>query len=80
MRERQFALTLVSSESQSLFEIDEALQRVDDGTYGSCEACGGRIETPRLEALPFVRNCITCQSEAEKGKARFRHSAALRRL
>ena len=77
--EMQVALQLASSEQESVIQIDEALRRIDEGTYGACEECGGGIEIPRLEALPFVRTCITCQSaiEEKNGVAR---SAALRRL
>jgi len=71
--DRQFALNLASSENESVFEIDEALRRLNDGTYGLCEECGCLIGIARLKALPFVRTCIKCQSEKEKkGPARFR--------
>jgi len=70
--ERQFALTLASSEQDSLFEIDDALRRIDEGTYGICEECKKPIEKPRLKTLPFVRLCIRCQSEIEKGRQKFR--------
>lgn len=64
--ERQFALNLASSEQSSIVAIDDALRRLDEGQYGMCEDCGGSIERPRLDALPFVRTCIGCQSEKEK--------------
>lgn len=71
--DRQFALNLASSENESVFEIDEALRRLNEGTYGLCEECGCLIGLLRLKALPFVRACIKCQSEKEKkGRARFR--------
>ena len=69
--DRQFALNLVSSERESLFEIDDALQRIENRTYGVCEDCGELVREPRLRALPFVRMCIGCQSAKEKGKVRF---------
>ena len=78
--ERQFALSLVTSENDALHEIDEALRRIEGGEYGVCEGCGEIIEEPRLKALPFVRMCIGCQSEAEKGKARFHRPPVIRRL
>ncbi len=68
--ERQLALKLASSEEDSLFEIDEALRRMDEGQYGVCEACEGAIEKPRLKALPFARLCIDCKSEQEKQERR----------
>lgn len=78
--ERQFALDVVSSEYDLLFEIDEALRRIDDGTYGVCGECKKRIKKTRLKALPFVKMCIHCQSEIEKGKVRFSPTSAARRV
>ena len=70
--DRQFALNLVSSENDAVFEIDEALLRLDEGQYGVCEDCSGLVEGPRLKALPFVRKCVSCQSKSEAGKLKFR--------
>lgn len=69
---REFALNLVSAEHDVLYEIDHALLRITDNTYGLCEECGCRIEKARLEALPFARMCIRCKSEKEKGSVRYR--------
>ncbi len=70
--DKEFALNLVSSEHDSVFEIDNALRRITEGSYGFCDGCGCAIEKPRLHALPFARMCIRCQSEQEKGRTRFR--------
>ena len=70
--DREFALNLVSSEQDVLYEIDDALRRIDQGVYGMCETCGCAIEKARLSALPFAKMCIKCKSQAEKGKTRFR--------
>ena len=70
--DREFALNLVSSEQDALYEIDEALQRIEAGTYGACDVCGRGIEKARLKALPFAKMCIRCKSEAEKGRSKFR--------
>jgi RNA polymerase-binding transcription factor DksA len=70
--DRQFALTVASSEQDAIFDIDDAIRRLDAGSYGVCEACGCGIEKPRLKALPFVRLCIACQSESERSRPRFR--------
>lgn len=70
--DREFALNLVSSEQDVLYEIDEALHRIDAGTYGVCEMCGCAIEKARLKALPFAKMCVRCKSEAERGKTRYR--------
>ena len=70
--DREFALNLVSSEHDALFEIDEALRRIEARTYGVCEMCAASIERPRLKALPFAKLCVRCQSETEKGRSKFR--------
>jgi DnaK suppressor protein len=70
--DREFALNLVSSEHDVLFEIDDALRRIHVKTYGKCDGCNKRIEKIRLRALPFARMCVKCQSESERGRSRFR--------
>lgn len=70
--DREFALNLVSSEQDILYEIDEAIRRVDAGTYGLCEATGEPIERARLDVLPYARLSVVAQSEMEKGKKRYR--------
>lgn len=70
--ERQVSLNLVSSEHDEIVAIDDAIQRLELGTYGACEECFKAIEKARLKALPFVRLCVKCQSESEKGKTKFR--------
>ncbi len=70
--DREFALNLMSTEQESVFEIDSALRRIKEGTYGMCDFCGCPIEKARLQALPFARMCIKCQSASERGRARFR--------
>ncbi len=70
--DREFALNLVSSEHDALFEIDEALRRLEEGRYGVCESCSKHIERPRLQALPFAKMCVSCQTQNEKGRTKFR--------
>jgi len=70
--DREFALNLVSSEHDAIFEINEALRRIKEMTYGICVSCNSAIEKPRLQALPFARMCMRCQSETEKGRSRYR--------
>lgn len=64
--DRDFALSLLSQEQDSLYEIDEALKRIEQGNYGNCEMSGKPIPHPRLEALPFTRYTVECQTELEK--------------
>ncbi len=66
--ERDFALNQVSFDQGTIFEIDEALERIRLGLYGICDSCGCGIEKARLNAMPFTRMCVKCQSIAEKGK------------
>lgn len=68
--DRDLALSLLSQEKDSLYEIDEALKRIETGTYGICEMSGKPILHARLEALPFARYTVECQAEIEK-KNRF---------
>src|SRR4051794_4645108 len=49
--------------SETLQDIEDALAKFDDGTYGECESCGQRIPEARLEAMPAARLCITCASQ-----------------
>jgi DnaK suppressor protein len=64
--DRDFALSLLSQEQDALYEIEEALKRVDAGTYGVCEMSGDKIAQARLEALPFARYTVECQAQIEK--------------
>ena len=64
--DRDFALSMLSKEQGSLYEIDEALKRIEDGSYGVCDICEKPIRHDRLEALPFTRYTVECQAELEK--------------
>ena len=64
--DRDFALSLLSQEQDALYEIEEALKRIDLGAYGVCEMSGKPISHARLEALPFARYTVECQSQIEK--------------
>ncbi|MEZ5304010.1 MAG: TraR/DksA C4-type zinc finger protein [Verrucomicrobiales bacterium] len=61
-----FALSLLSKEQDALYEIEEALKRIDKGTYGVCEMSGEKIPHARLEAIPFARFTMECQEQIEK--------------
>jgi len=64
--DRDFALSLVSSEQELLYEIEEALKRIRGGTYGVCEITGQTISPERLAAVPFTRYSLDGQKELEK--------------
>lgn len=64
--DRDFALSLLSQEQDALYEIDQALKRIELGTYGICEMSGKSISRARLEAIPFARFTVECQSQLEK--------------
>ena len=63
--DRDFALGMLSSEQDALYEIDEALNRIRDGTYGICELTGKPIESRRLEAIPWTRFNAAAEKQLE---------------
>ena len=64
--DREFSLDLASNERQLLYEIDEALKKIEDGKFGICEACKSQISKTRLKAIPYTRLCLKCQEAKEK--------------
>ena len=71
--EADVALGIAERETKELQEIDGALLRIEDGTYGVCEDCGKRIDKDRLRALPHALRCLTCQMECDRKR---RHRSA----
>ncbi|NWG01044.1 MAG: TraR/DksA family transcriptional regulator [Thermoanaerobaculaceae bacterium] len=65
---REFSFSLSENESHLLRLIDEALARLDNGRYGICVHCGGKIEPQRLNAVPWARHCIACQELQDQGE------------
>ncbi len=65
--EQEFTLELMDSERKLISEIDDALKRVENGTYGICEVGGEPIPKQRLYAIPWARCCIHCANLLEKG-------------
>lgn len=63
--ERDFSLGRATDEQKVLYRIDEALKRIEDGTYGSCLQCLKPIAKKRLSALPYTELCIDCQKKNE---------------
>ncbi|MEM0965921.1 MAG: TraR/DksA C4-type zinc finger protein [Verrucomicrobiota bacterium] len=68
--DRDFALSMVSSEQEALYEIDEAIRRIREGAYGVCEITGKAISRDRLKAVPFTRYSVEGQIEVERGRVR----------
>lgn len=65
-RDREINFILTDREREKVQAIQEAIERIDEGTYGVCESCEGEIAEGRLLALPFSRMCVACQAEHEK--------------
>jgi len=65
-RDREINFILSDRERVKLKQIDDALERMDDGSYGVCESCGLEIAEERLEAMPFSRLCRDCQQDEER--------------
>ena len=63
--EQDNTILLMNSEGETLAEIDLALERVEDGTYGLCVECTGKIPKTRLKAIPYTPYCVKCASELE---------------
>jgi len=64
---RELMFSLSDAERSTLLQIENALLRMDEGSYGRCANCGQTINVLRLEAVPWARFCIDCQELAEKG-------------
>ncbi|MCX8497181.1 MAG: TraR/DksA C4-type zinc finger protein, partial [Akkermansiaceae bacterium] len=74
--DRDFALSVLAKEQDALYEIEQALRRIQSGSYGICEISSRKIPQTRLEAIPFARLTVECQAQWEKeyGNRRFRPS------
>ena len=75
--DRDFALSLVSNEQEALTEIDAAIKRIKEGTYGICEITAKPIAKERLSAVPFTRYSAEAQKDIERNRMRTRSSAGL---
>ena len=67
---RSLTLRIRDRERKLITKIEEALGRIDDGSYGVCEDCGGAIAVERLKARPVTTLCITCKAEQEEAEKR----------
>ena len=64
--DRNFMLRLKGRERKLLIKIDEAVEKIDSGTYGICDVCGEKINIKRLDARPVTTMCIECKIEQEE--------------
>jgi len=65
-RDRELNLLMSDREREKINEIDDAIVRIDDETYGTCEECSTEIPKKRLIIMPFARLCVACKAELEK--------------
>ena len=65
-RDRELALMLADREREKLTHVDDALKRIENGTYGICESCEEEIDKERLAAMPFTKLCLSCQEDLER--------------
>ncbi|HID10735.1 MAG TPA: TraR/DksA family transcriptional regulator [Candidatus Latescibacteria bacterium] len=66
--EQEKAVQIASKEGRYLHHLNEALERIRNGTFGICRMCGERISRERLEAVPHATLCIRCKTEEERGR------------
>jgi DnaK suppressor protein len=69
--DKSFVLQMKNRDRNSLWQIDEAIRRLNDGSFGDCERCGDAISEARIEAFPFTTLCIDCKAELESEEHRF---------
>jgi DnaK suppressor protein len=67
--DQELTLSLLGSEKGALDQIDGALKRIENGSFGRCEACGGPIPRSRLQAIPYAALCVQCASQKEEGRS-----------
>ena len=64
--DRELNLSLLGGEKNALDQIEAAIERIEDGSYGRCEECGRKIPKTRLEAIPYAAQCVRCASKQEQ--------------
>jgi DnaK suppressor protein len=65
--ERELTLGLLGSDNDVIEQIDRALKRIEDGSFGQCEECREQIPKKRLDAIPYAARCVQCASQLEEG-------------
>jgi len=66
--DRELSLNIAGEEQEIIYEIDEALKRIEEGKFGKCVSCEKKIPQKRLNAVPYAKYCIQCKSKEEKNK------------
>jgi len=66
--DQEFTLGLIENEQGTLELVNEALSRMESGTYGLCAECSEPISKPRLQAIPYAKHCIRCARKLESGE------------
>lgn len=66
--EKEMYFELAAADKITLSDINDALAKIEKGSFGKCECCGCEIPLERIKAIPWVRYCIQCQEEAERPK------------
>ena len=65
--DQEFTLSLLASENNALDQIEAAIERIENGSYGKCETCDAQIPKSRLDAIPYAAQCVQCASQQEEG-------------
>ncbi len=68
--DQELTLSLLGGEKEALDQIEAAIERIEDGSYGYCDECGVKIPDARLQAIPYTAQCVRCASQREVGHGR----------
>jgi DnaK suppressor protein len=74
-RTRELDMILTDREKKKLHQIDDAIDRIEENTYGLCEECGVKIPKGRLKVMPFAKYCVECQEKIEREERYAREEA-----
>lgn len=67
--DQELTLNVLGSERNTLAQIEAAIERIENGSYGECDQCGAKIPTSRLQAIPYAAQCVGCASQQEDHEA-----------
>ena len=65
--DHELTVSLLGSDEDILDQIEAAIKRIENGSYGRCEECGEQIPKTRLDAIPYAADCVRCASQDEEG-------------